>query len=310
MSHQPILTLTMNPALDKSATVESVAAERKLRCGPPSFFPGGGGINVSRAIKYLGGNATACYLTGGPFGQMLQRLLDQEGITQQPLEIGGLTRESFTVLETATDQQYRFSVPGPQVRECEWQGALQALADVEPVPAYVVASGSLPPGVPRDFYGRVREITNQLDARLIVDTYGEPLREAVDRGVFLVKPNMRELGMLAGRAIESETDQEEVARRLVEDGRADVVVISLGAAGALLVTGEFCQRIRAPTVPIKSKVGAGDSMVAGLTLSLARGQPLLEAVRFGVSAGAAAVMTPGTSLCRREDTERLFRKGR
>jgi 6-phosphofructokinase 2 len=306
MENQPILTLTMNPALDKSAKIDNVVAERKLRCSAPSFHPGGGGINVSRAVAHLGGQSTAVYLAGGPFGQMLQSLLEEEGVVHHPLEISGLTRESFTVLEEATGQQYRFSVPGPQVKEEEWQWCLQALADAEPVPEFVVASGSLPPGVPSGFYARVRETTRRLGARLIVDSHGDPLGEAVDEGLFLVKPNMRELGMLTGRPIESEIDQENVARQLVEEGRVEVVLISLGAAGALLVTRELCQRIRAPTVAIESKVGAGDSMVGGLVLSLARGRPLTEAARFAVAAGAAAVMTPGTRLCRREDTEKLF----
>lgn len=306
MDNQPILTLTMNPALDKSARIENVVAERKLRCSAPSFHPGGGGINVSRAIAYLGGQSMAVYLAGGPFGQMLRSLLEEEDVAHHPLEISGLTRESFTVLEEATGQQYRFSVPGPQVKREEWQQCLEALANADPVPDFVVASGSLPPGAPGDFYARVRKITQESGARLIVDSYGDALREAVDEGLFLVKPNMRELGMLAGHEIESEIDQEKEARQLVEEGRVEAVLISLGAAGALLVTRELCQRIRAPTVAIQSKVGAGDSMVGGLVLSLARGRSLLEAARFAVAAGAAAVMTPGTSLCRQEDTERLL----
>jgi len=124
--------------------------------------------------------------------------------------------------------------------------------------------------------------------------------------VFLVKPNVRELGELVDAELTSEQQQLAAARDLIRQGRCEVVVLSLGAGGALLITADNGEHIRTPTVPIRSKVGAGDSMVAGIVLGLSRDLTLSDAVRYGVAAGAAAVMTPGTELCRREDTERLF----
>ena len=165
-----------------------------------------------------------------------------------------------------------------------------------------------PPGVPDDFYARLARLGDELGAKVIVDTSQRALCAAVEAGVYLIKPNLRELSQLAGRDLEDEADQERVAGEIVRNGGARYVVVSLGAAGVLLVSEDGCERMRAPTVPIKSKVGAGDSMVAGIVLSLARGMPPREAVRFGVAAGAAAVMTPGTELCRREDTERLYER--
>ena len=305
---QKIITLTMNPAIDKSASVENVVPERKLRCRPPRYEPGGGGINVSRAIHKLGGESTAFYLAGGPLGEMLRNLLDQEGLNHRPINIKGLTRQNLTVYEESTGQQFRFGMPGPEVNEKEWQQLLEKLLTHDPKPAYIVASGSLPSGVPKDFYAGVARSAKEIGARMILDTSGEPLSLAVQEGVYLIKPNLREFGNLGEAEIEQETEQEALARQIIDKGQSEVVVVSLGAAGALLVEKQGYQRLRAPTVTIKSKVGAGDSMVAGITLKLAQGDSVVEAVRFGVAAGAAAVMTPGTELCRKEDAESLYDK--
>jgi len=301
-----IVTITMNPALDMSTQVGQVLAEQKLLCQAPRLDPGGGGINVSRAIHKLGGASTALYLVGGAIGEQVQSLLSDEGVDHRPIHIEGTTRTSFTVLEESSGQQYRFGMPGPEVREHEWRSVLEHVKALAPSPGYLVASGSLPPGVPNDFLARLAVAAAGHEARFIVDTRGEPLRAALERGVFLVKPNMRELGLLVRRDITTEGEQERAARRLVDEGKCEVVVTSLGAEGALVVTRELCVRIRAPTVEVVSKIGAGDSTVAGMVLSLARGDDLLASVRYGVAAGAAAVMTPGTQLCRREDVERLL----
>lgn len=303
-----IITLTMNPALDISAEIDRVVPEHKLRCGPPDFAPGGGGINVARAIAKLGGTATAIYTRGGPFGEMLRDLLDDEGMKTRPVTIAGPTRMSFTAGETSSEQQYRFAMPGPTLQEAEWQHCLDILANLDPRPDYLVASGSLPPGVPVDYYARLSRITAAGGSRLIVDTSGEALRATLreGQGVYAIKPNLRELRALAGDELVDEQQQEDLARDIIARGQSEVLILSLGAAGVLLVTAEGSERLRAPTVPIRSKIGAGDSTVAGFTLGLARAMPLRAAVRFGIAAGAAAVMTPGTELCRREDTERLY----
>ena len=301
-----IVTLTMNPTVDLSAGVDQVLAEHKLRCRDPRYEPGGGGINVSRVIRRLGGESLAFYTQGGYFGQMLQDLLNQEGLNAHPVPITMSTRENIIISEENSGRQFRFGMPGPRLAKEEWRNCLDNLTDLRPPPDFIVASGSLPPGVPDDFYAEVARLSRELKAHLILDTSGEPLKLAATEGVFLLKPNMRELGILAGREIENEADLIGVAQDLIGSARCRVVVVSLGAAGAVLVSPSRVDRVRAPTVPIKSKVGAGDSMVAGIVLSLACQRPLKEAVRFGVAAGAAAVMTPGTQLCHREDVERLY----
>lgn len=307
-TQQSIITLTVNPALDKSTSVDRVAPEIKMRCEPLAFDPGGGGINVSRAILRLRGESQAYYLAGGMSGAMFQKLLDDEGLDHHAVLIEGMTRESFTAYDRSTTLQFRFNVPGPEVHESEWREVLHRLEMLDPAPAYLVASGSLPPGIPNEFYGYVAQIAAKRGTKLILDTSGEALQQSAHYGVYLLKPNLRELNQLAGQDFEDDQHIDESARQLIAKGYAEVIVVSLGAGGARLVTAEMSQHVRAPTVPIRSKVGAGDTMVAGIVLSLARGWALIDAVRYGVVAGAATVMTDGTQLCRVEDVERLYKQ--
>ena len=301
-----ISTLAMNPTIDKSTSIERVVSEQKLRCETPRYDPGGGGVNVARAIRKLGGEARAFFTAGQASGRILQELLEQEKIKTHPIPIEDQTRESFTVYENATGQQYRFSVPGPELSEAEWQNCLDDFCGQNPKPEYIVVSGSIPRGVPEDFYARIAKIAGQNGTRMILDATGGPFLQGVREGVFLMKPNLREFKILAENDLTDESQYIELARQLVTSGQSEVVVVSLGAAGALLIEQRGYRRLCAPVVSIQSKVGAGDSMTAGIVLGLDRGYSMAEAARFGVAAGAAAVMSPGTELCRRKDTERLF----
>ncbi|HVT42946.1 MAG TPA: 1-phosphofructokinase family hexose kinase [Thermoanaerobaculia bacterium] len=301
-----ILTVTLNPTIDVNTSVAHVEPDHKLRCAKPSREPGGGGVNVARAIRRLGGEVSALFTAGGAIGSQINELLGEEGVQQLPIPVAEESRESVNVLEQSTARQFRFVMPGPELQEHEWGAVLEAVRYLEPRPGYVVASGSLPPGAPVDFYGRLSEIVSEIGSRLIVDTSGEPLQHALGKGTFLLKPNIREFRQFAGGDTFSDRFLEGAALSLVSSGRCSVVVISLGAGGALVVHGGGFRRIAAPTVKIESRVGAGDSMVAGMVLALSRGFPIEEAAQFGVASGTAAVMTPGTELCRREDAERLY----
>lgn len=303
-----IVTLTVNPSVDKSTSISRVIAERKLRCGAPRYDPGGGGINVSRAIGHLGGRSTAIFTSGGSPGNMLEALLASESVDAIPVPIKGMTREDFSVCEDATGQQYRFIMPGPELSGPEWQACLSALEHLPRKPEIIVASGSLPPGVPDDFYARAAAIALKLSASFLVDTSGEALRQAVEHGVTALKVNIDELSDLAGREIRNDAEIEIAGREIVERGKCSLLSVSLGPGGAAVYNGGKWIRVPSPTVPIKSKVGAGDSMVGGMTLALARGLPFEDAVRFGVASGAAAVMAPGSQLCRREDAEALYER--
>lgn len=305
---QSILTLTINPSLDKFTSIGQVVPNDKLRCDTPIYQAGGGGINVSRAIRQLGGSSRAIFTCGGSNGQKVKMIMEDKTIPHQAIPIEGATRENFTVFEDNASRVFRFVLPGPRLIESEWKAALCALEDYSPKPDYIVASGSIPDGTPQDFYQHVAEIAHAIGSRLIIDTSGRPLELAVKEGAFLLKPNLRELGELAGVEIEDEDQEVEIAQELIKTGGTEVMVVSLGAGGALLVTKDIIDQLRSPTVPIRSKLGAGDSMVAGIVFSLARGWDIRDATMYGIAAGAATVMTHGTKLCTKEDTDRLFQK--
>ncbi|MBW3564804.1 MAG: 1-phosphofructokinase family hexose kinase [Acidobacteria bacterium] len=306
MQSKTILTLTLNPAVDIHTEAAHVRPERKNRCAEPLMEAGGGGINVARAVHKLGGRATAMFAAGGRNGEALGELIDREGIESLAIRVAGETRENFHVFDQAGEQQYRFILPGARFESAEAESLLERIGMFEPVPDYIVASGSLPPGIPADFYGRLAEAGSAIGARTIVDTSGDALRHALGRGAWFLKPNLGEFRSLVGDEGLEGPSIEAAARELVDGGQVGNLLISLGRAGAILVTPDGQQRITAPTVRIVSTVGAGDSTVAGLVLGLAREMTIDDAARFGVAAGAAAVMTPGTELCRREDVERLF----
>jgi 6-phosphofructokinase 2 len=301
---EKVVSLTLNPALDVATSIHSVAPEIKLRCAAPGFHPGGGGINVSRAIRHLGGESSAVYTAGGHNGAMLTRLLNEENIDNHPIEIDGVTRENVVVYEESTGLQYRFTMPGPAMNADEWISCLETLFNLEP--AYIVASGSLPAGVPAEIYGEITRYAREYGIRVILDTDGDALNRALGKGVFLLKPNLRELERYAGETLPGEGKIGAAGQRLIAEGLAEVMLVSLGAAGAALITGADCVFLRAPIVPIRSKVGAGDSMVGGVALGLAQGMELTDAARLAVAAGSAAVMTAGTELCRKEDAWRLY----
>jgi 6-phosphofructokinase 2 len=303
-----IVTLTMNPAVDVSVTVRQLTPSHKLRTEAARRDPGGGGINVARAIRILDGEATALFPAGGPTGQLLRNLLAAARVSFLSHEIEGMTRESFTALETETGREYRFVLPGPELGESDWQACLDKLKTMDPAPRYLVASGSLPPGVPHDFYARTARWANQSDVRLVLDTSGPALKAALEEGVYLFKPNRRELKELTGRELEDPNDQEQACQDLLEQGRSEVIALTLGEEGALLTSAEGSRRIEVPEQEVKSSVGAGDCFVAGLVLGLAQGLSMHNAFCYGTAAGNAALLTPGTELCRREDVQRLFKQ--
>jgi 6-phosphofructokinase 2 len=301
-----IVTVTINPALDVSTSVDRVLPVHKLRCKGIQRDPGGGGINVARVVRRLGANVTAVYTAGGAIGQFLQQLVEREQIGSRPVRIAADTRESFTVNEDATGQQFRFVLEGPRLEPQEWAECYCTLETLEPFPAYLIASGGLAPGVPDDFYVRVARLAKARSAKFVVDTSGPALRAAMGEGVYLIKPNRRELSELTGSPLDGEVDLVEACRRIVKAAQAEVVALTLGDQGALLVTREGAWRAPALDVKPVSAVGAGDSFLGGMVWSLAFGHTMEEAFRYGIACGTAALLTPGTELCHREDVHRLL----
>lgn len=304
-----VVTVTLNPCIDKTFSVERVVPDRKLAAENVREYPGGGGINVARVITRLGGDARALWSCGGDTGRRLARLLDAENVPHEPIPIEGEVRENLIATDASSGEQYRFGMPGPLLTDGERAHWVECLQQLPSSARYVVFSGSLPGGMPAEWYGDLLRAVPS-GTRVVVDTKRDALRRALQAGVYLIKPNARELGEATGRELSDDEQIERAAREIVERGGAEVVIVSLGRGGALLVTADGIERFSAPSVPVRSKVGAGDSLVGGLVTALDQGRRLEEAASLGVAAGAAAFMTEGTELCRREDTERLARSVR
>jgi len=300
-----VVTLTMNPSIDLSVSVERVAPFHKLRCGFGRRDPGGGGINVARVIKRLGGDVTAIYPIGGTLGQLLHHLVEQEEIRGLTITIAAEMREDFTVFEEGTGAQYRFVLPGPHFAEPEWGACLAMIGKLERSARFVVASGSLPPGVPADFYGRIATLVKQAGAKIVVDSSGAALQAALQAGVYLVKPSLNEFRQLTDARLETQSDWIRACRSLIDGGRVEVVALTLGEQGALVVTRDRILRAQALAIKPVSVVGAGDSFLGAMIWSLAGGDDMETALRYGVAAGSAAMLMPGTELCQREDVDRL-----
>lgn len=301
-----IVTLTLSPALDVATAVPRLYPDAKLRCAVPVYAPGGGGINVARAIQRLGGHALAVFPAGGSTGRHLIDLLNAEGVPNQALAVEQWTRECINLVERSSAQQYRLVMPAAQLGLDEQEQLLAALQTL-PRPDYLVVSGSLPEGLDEAFVPRLLSWVRQQGMRCIFDSGATALRQALAcGGVFLIKPNIDELSALAGVEIADPGQLVGIAQGLIAAGQCQVVLVSLGPQGALLVSADTSLGITAPTVRKRSTVGAGDSMVAALTLKLAAGCELLTAARYGVAAGTAAIITEGSELCRRADTEQLF----
>ena len=300
-----IVTLTPNPAVDVSTSVDRIVPVYKLRGTSQRRDPGGGGINVARVVKRLGGDASAIYPVGGATGALLRKLLDREGVASRTFAIAEETRENFFVSESSTGQPYRFILPGPQLSEGEWLDCLKLLSAIRPFPRFVVASGSLPGAVPDDFYARIARIAKQRGARMMLDTSGPALAAAVAEGVDLIKPNLREMRELAGSEPADAKAWEAAARDIVQSGKVAVIALTMGHLGAVLVTRD--RVLRAPPLPVVpvSAVGAGDSFLGALIWRLSSGADLADAFRQAVAAGAAALLNQGTELCEPDDVKRL-----
>ena len=301
----PVLTVTLNPAVDLATSVDQLRPLQKLRCTMPRLDPGGGGINVSRAIKELGGDSHAFVAVGGHTGALLCDLLDRTGLEIDYWPLIEETRVSFTATEQRTGLPYRFVLPGPTISPLEASAILAQLDTlIQRYTGYVVASGSLPPGIPDDFYARLARRTRERGGKFVLDTHGAPLRAATEARPYLVRLNHLEAQELLGGTAESAAHL--LATQLVERQLAEVAIVTLGEHGAIVATHDTQFEIRPPRVAVRSGVGAGDSFVAALVFGLANGWPLEDAARYGVAAAAAAVTTEATELCQRETVDAFY----
>ncbi len=302
-----IVTITFSPCIDKSTSIPALAPEKKLRCAIPKLEPGGGGINVARVIHKLGTGVTAVFPSGGYTGKHFNHLLEKENIACTIIETENETRENIIVLDESTGNQYRFGMPGAALKETEWKKCLQSVEEMDGI-EFIIASGSLPPGVPSNVFSLLSKIAIRKNAKFIADTSGEALKEAAATGAYLLKPNLGELASLTGILNIEASEIESIARKVLHQFPVEILVVSAGSEGAILFTEDETYKVAAPAVKRKSTVGAGDSMLAGIIYSLSQQSTLKQALQYGVACGTAATINPGTELCKPADAAMLYKK--
>jgi 6-phosphofructokinase 2 len=300
-----IITITFNPSIDKSASVLEMISEKKMRCSSAKLEPGGGGVNVARVIKRLGGEVTAIFPSGGYTGLFFNHLLENEKVPLVSIQTKNETKENFVILDESTNKQFRFGMPSNEIFANEWENCIKAIENHKNV-GFIIASGSLPPGIPLDIYAVLSKIAKLNHAQFIVDTSGEALKHAVNEGVYLLKPNLEELGILLEIKNLKIENIEAAAKRLIQKKNCEIIVISLGADGAMLVTKDETINIKPPKVKVKSTVGAGDSMVAGIVYGLSKNLGLKACLQYGIACGTATTMNLGSALCEKKDIEKLL----
>lgn len=305
-----ILTITLNPALDYATSVPHVRPDEKLYCDKPRVDPGGGGVNVARAISKIGGKATAFVVLGGATGTRLAELLTEEGIDVRAFQVAGESRYSLAVIDASTDLQYRFSLPGEPLSDTEAAALLNAIYEATAANGYVVLSGGVAPGLPDTFPQDIQARIARKTDFYIVDTSKAALSQLIRHpGVppFLLRLDQKESALAAGHPLDTLEDSVAFAASMVARGVARHVVTGRGAEGSVMVTPSHRFFCPTPKVPVKSKIGAGDSFVGAMVNAFSRGDPPEEALRWGVAAASATVSTEGTALCERATVERLFR---
>lgn len=300
-----IATITLNPCLDEHITVNGLVVEEANRWSKLRRYAGGKGIDVSRAIHEMDSRTIAYGFIGGPEGRAVEILLDEEGVQFSFTPIEQETRTNFIITDTKTSQQTRIDAPGPRISKKELERFYRKVGEIHPEPDLIVASGSIPPGVPVNIYYNIVMEAKGYGVRTILDSEGKWLEEGIKAKPYLIKPNVHEAEELLKRELPSEEAIIEAAVDIVEMG-IEIAVISRGENGIIAATKQSIVKAIPPPVKMRNAVGAGDCTTAGLALKLAYREPVIEACRLGVAMGTAATLTPGTELCHRADVEKLL----
>ena len=302
-----IYTVTLNPALDKTATVENLRLDSVNRISELRVDPGGKGINVSKVVRELGAKTVAIALLGGHTGTMLRNMLAELGIECKVLEVEGETRTNLKIKDPALKTNTDINEPGPEVTDEQLRGMLDGLVGEVGGGDIVVLSGSLPRGAAADTYKVWVAALKKTGAKVYLDADGAKLVRGIEAKPDLIKPNEIELGAMMGRTLDADEKIVEAARELI-DGGLDRVMVSMGGAGALYVARDVTIKANPVKVPVGSTVGAGDSVVAALAYAQDKGLGLEDTMRLAMATGAANVMQSGTQAAPRELVDSLIDK--
>lgn len=301
-----IVTITMSPCIDKSTVVDKFIPEKKLKCSYPVLEAGGGGINVSRALRNFNTDSLCLYVSGGYTGNILNNLVFHEKLNAVPIPSKLFTRENFIVFEKQTHLQFRFGMPVNEVSDTEWKQLISELKKVKP--EYVILSGSISPNINPKFFIELQQFVKKNKAKFIIDTAGEPLKHLLKEGAFLIKPNQNEFSGLFGKKTLQAKEIIVKARSIIKTGKIQNILVSLGGEGAVLINKESAWQFTPPKLKVKSTVGAGDSMVAGIVYYLNKGKSIDESVKFGIACGSATTINSGMQLCTLQGANALINR--
>ncbi len=302
-----IATITLNPSIDQNLIVRNLVKDDANRAEGVFRYPGGKGVNVSKVVRELGGRTCAYALIGGIPGELWRVLVTKLDIDHVIEKIKDNTRINTIITDLKDESQTRISAPGPEVSEQEISRFLNRLLAVRPKPLYWALGGSLSKGMRHETYRRFVLALQKGGVPCVLDTDNEALRFGVQAGPFMIKPNEYEMQRLTGRTLKTEGDYVRSAKSLVVQG-IKIVVISLGSRGALFVTATESFHVSTPRVTVKSKVGAGDSLIGGFLFGLIKNFGIREAAKLGVAASTSSVMREAPRLCRRGDIAGLMRR--
>jgi len=290
---QPTATLTLNPSADVSVEVDYWRPNDKMRASVSRWDPGGGGINVARVMRNLGFDSLAIHTAGGPEGSRLNHALDRIGLHHRSIEIREPTRISILIAERQTDARFTLTLPGPTISPAECAACLAAVSACGASRGTVIASGSLPPGAPHEFYAEAAKMVAEDGGRFILDASGQALLSALKRSIFLVKVNQGELAEIAGRPVEDRAAVIACGRDLLSRLPLEYLAVTLGGEGAVLISRTEAAFSAAPQIKVRSPIGAGDSFLAALVIGFFNDQPLQRALDFAVGVGTAAAAAGG-----------------
>lgn len=302
-----IFTVTLNPAVDRELTVDAIAFDTVLRATGWQVDCGGKGFNVARMLGSLGVTSTALGFAAGKTGELLDTKLQELGIETDFNWVEGETRTNVSIVSNSDDRYIKVNEPGPTISEKDLLFLKEKITSRLQKGDWWVLAGSLPPGVPPEFYGEMIEIIHAAGAKVFLDTSSAALKKSCGAGPELVKPNAEEANELTGLPVDSTREIADAAIAICAMGPANVVV-SLGKDGALLTDGKDVWKAASPKIVEKNPIGAGDSMVAGIVWGLSEGADMGEALRRGIACGAATASQSGTTVGTLEQVKELLQQ--
>jgi 6-phosphofructokinase 2 len=302
-----IITVTFSPCIDKSVSIKKMIPESKLKCFDIESYPGGGGINVARVLTRFECDVTAFFPVHRNKISIFESSLNDEKVHYATIPTDHETRENIEVLDLSSNKQYRLVMPNNELSEEEWKICLLKIKQFKKIDILVI-SGSMPLNCPATIFQELSKIAIAKKAKLIIDTSGKALKNAITEPIFLIKPNLEEFGVLIGKDNLTKSNLRNNAKKFMSEHKCENLVVSLGSKGAMLFNKSVVFDSKPPKVKIKSTVGAGDSMLAGIVYGLDNDLNLKECLNLGVALGTATTMKQGTELCSKEDVDMLLPK--